>query len=167
MGRLIALCSVIVFNYARRKEKFLQGNRREFRRDAKRVVFSNSNKTRRKICLSLRQNPREMNTKNDFRARSCRILGSGIEFVGIVFEGRRREPSSIDERKSWRGRAVTWKIKASVDRPRYNNFGYNFLSSLSRLHLPLYIFFFLSSSSSSSQLYVSPLLRLRVSSDPK
>lgn len=160
MGRL---CSVIVFNYARRKEKFLQGNRREFRRDAKRVVFSNSNKTRRKICLSLRQNPREMNTKNDFRARSCRILGSGIEFVGIVFEGRRREPSSIDERKSWRGRAVTWKIKASVDRPRYNNFGYNFLS---RLHLPLYIFFFLSSSSS-SQLYVSPLLRLRVSSDPK
>lgn len=161
MGRL---CSVIVFNYAGRKEKFLQGNRREFRRDAKRVVSSNSNKTRRKICLSLRQNPREMNTKNDFRARSYRILGSGIEFVGIVFEGRRREPSSIDERKSWRGRAVTWKIKASVDRPRYNNFGYNFLS---RLHLPLYIFFFLSSSSSSSQLYVSPLLRLRVSSDPK
>lgn len=67
------------------------------------------------------------------------------------------------------GLAATWrpesfgKIKVSVvqsgDRPRYNNFG-----ELSLLpHLSLYIFFF----SLVPELYVFPLLRLRVSSDPK
>lgn len=107
---------------------------------------------------------------------SCAILPHsriGNRICRILFVAARhgREPSSIDERKSWRGRAVSsGELENKSDRPRYNNFGYKF--SLPRLHLPPYIFpaplFFSSPPPNYTSLlcyvYESPRIRSKISS---